>query len=60
MNNKLYNIFGNIMQNIKNREIFSTSGLINTVKTGFNGVIEILNDKINADASNPDIDLIKL
>ena len=48
------------MQNIKSREIFSTSGLINTVKTGLNGVFEILNDKLNGGSTNTDIELLKL
>ncbi len=48
------------MQNIKSREIFSPSGLINTVKTGFNGVLDILSDKIRGQSANADIELLKL
>jgi hypothetical protein len=59
-NNKLFNIFENILQNIKTREIFSPSGLINTVKNGFNGVMGILNERLNAQSANPDLELLKL
>jgi hypothetical protein len=57
---KLFNILGNILQNIKSREIFSTNGLIKTVKTGINGFYEILSDKLNAGSTNTDLELIKL
>ena len=60
MNSKLLNIFDNFMKSIRNREVFSTSNLIHTFKSGISSFIDLINEKINGTVTSPDIQLVKL
>ena len=60
MNSKLVNIFDNFMKSIRNREVFSTSNLIQTFKSGISSFIDLINEKINGTVTSPDIQLVKL